>query len=305
MGAATKMRVEELEVPSLDRVALLWSADGDARRRGGCVALHGAALPQRRQPIFEHLATTLAPLGISVLTFDRRSWPDGDTPLKVQAADARRAVQFLRARIDGNVGLFGFSQGAWAASLAAADLPDVSFLAPVGCSGVSPSQQMRYYTDELLRRAGYPTEDRSLLRDARAAVEDVLRGAGDRGHAERLLAVAAERPWFELSYLPPTIPDPGDSWPDMDYDPEPAFSQVQCPVLLVYGAAEEYVPAEASKTAWLRATRASGDSRLTIVDLPDCGHFPAPGGSGSALDVQVSAFSPAYTAELQHWLTRD
>jgi pimeloyl-ACP methyl ester carboxylesterase len=163
-------------------------------------------------------------------------------------------VRFLRARVGGEVGVFGFSQGAWAASLAAADFPDVSFLALVGCSGVSPARQMRHYTDELLRRAGYRAEDRALLGEARAAVEEVLRGAGDRPRVGRLLAAAVERPWFELSYLPPTLPAPEDSWPDMDYDPEPAFSRVQCPVLLVYGDDEECVPAEASKSVWRRAT---------------------------------------------------
>ncbi|MGN6576610.1 MAG: alpha/beta fold hydrolase [Nocardioides sp.] len=273
------------------------------RPRAGIVALHGAALPQRRQPIFEHLATTLTSLGISVLTFDRTppSTLNGDTPLQVQADDARRAVEFLRSHLDARVGVFGFSQGAWAASLAAADFPGISFLALVGCSGVSPAKQMRYYTDELLRRAGHSAEDRAVLTEARAAVEDVLRGTGDRGRAERLLAVAVKRPWFELSYLPRTLPGPGDSWPDMDYDPEPAFSRVRCPVLLVYGADEECVPAQASKTVWLRATQPATGSQLTIVDLPACGHFPALGADGASLDVPVSEFSPAYTTALQEW----
>jgi pimeloyl-ACP methyl ester carboxylesterase len=295
------MRTDEVDVPALGRVALLWSPDGDVRPRGGCVALHGAALPQRRQPIFEHLATVLTQLGISVLTYDRRSWPAGDTPLQVQADDARHAVRFLRAELGREVGIFGFSQGAWAASLAAADFPDVSFLALVGCSGVSPARQMRYYTDELLRRAGYSAEDRALLGEARAAMEEVLRGAGDRRHAERLLAAAVDRPWFELSYLPRTLPGPGDSWPDMDYDPEPAFSRVRCPVLLVYGDDEECVPAEASKSVWRRAAGSSTGSRLMVVDLPGCGHFPAPGRSGSSTAVPVSAFSAAYTTALERW----
>jgi pimeloyl-ACP methyl ester carboxylesterase len=297
------MRVEELEVPSLGRPALLWSPDPGVSPRGAIVALHGAALPQRRQPLFEHLATTLTPLGISILTFDRRPppRPNGDTPLQVQADDARHAVQFLRTRVDGQVGVFGFSQGAWAASLAAADFRAIAFLALVGCSGVSPANQMRYYTDELLRRAGHSVEDRALLASTRAAVEDVLRGTGDRGRAEHLLAAAVKRPWFELSHLPRTVPGPDDSWPDMDYDPEPAFSRVRCPVLLVYGADEECVPAEASKSVWLRATQPFTAGQLTIVDLPDCGHFPAPGGDGVSLDVPVSAFSPKYTTILQQW----
>jgi pimeloyl-ACP methyl ester carboxylesterase len=160
-------------------------------------------------------------------------------------------VRFLRARVDGEVGVFGFSQGAWAASL--------------------------------------------------AAVEEVLRGAGDRRLAERLLAAAVERPWFELSYLPRTLPAPGDSWPDMDHDPEPAFSRVRCPVLLIYGDDEECVPAQTSKTVWQRAAVPSTRARLTVVDLPGCGHFPAPGHSGASTTVPVSAFSATYTTALERW----
>ena len=60
----------------------------------------------------------------------------------------------------------------------------------------------------------------------------------------------------------------------MDYDPEPTFASVTCPTLLVYGADEECVTADASKEAWQRAARTEGRSDLTIVDLPSCGTSP-------------------------------
>src|SRR5262245_20072933 len=40
---------------------------------GGVVALHGAGLPQRDQPLFSHLARILGPLGYAVLSYDRRA----------------------------------------------------------------------------------------------------------------------------------------------------------------------------------------------------------------------------------------
>jgi pimeloyl-ACP methyl ester carboxylesterase len=112
--------------------------------RGGVVALHGSSLPQRRPPILEHLTATLVPLGFATLTIDRRPWPNGeDTPISVQADDAIAAVEFLRGEIRAPVGLFGFSQGAWSASLAAARDSAVALLMLVGCSGASPAEQMR------------------------------------------------------------------------------------------------------------------------------------------------------------------
>ena len=74
---------------------------------------------------------------------------------------------------------------------------------------------MRYYTDELLRRAGYGTEDRDRLRALRLALEDVLRGDGDREPAGELLAAAVAEPWFPLAYLRPSCRRPtsaGTTW---------------------------------------------------------------------------------------------
>lgn len=300
------MRSAEIVVPTVDGTGLILAPDRGLPLRGGVVVLHGAALPQREQPLFEHLARTLTPLGYAVLSYDRRAAVGGgDTRLDVQAEDALAGVAALQAEIGAHVGLFGFSQGAWAAALAASRSADVEFLALVGCCGVSPAIQMRYYTDELLRRAGYGTDDRRQLHTLRLAVEDVLRGKGDRAHAAELLAAAATRPWFPMAYLALELPPPAERWHDMDYDPEPTFSAVSRPTLLMYGADEECVPAAASKAAWLRAARVASNPDLTIVDLPGCGHFPAATGESTTdLQLPISDISPAYTEALHGWFAR-
>jgi len=296
------MRRSEIAVPALDGPGLLRVPDAGVEVRGGVVPLHGAAFPERDQPLFEHLAATLTPLGYAVLSFDRRPSPDGDdTTLDVQATDALAALSALAAETGAPVGLFGFSQGAWAAALAASRSAEVRFLALVGGSGVSPALQMRYYTDELLRRGGYDEAARARLLALRIAVEDVLRGAGDRQEAADLLARAATEPWFSMAYLPPELPSPDERWRDMDYDPEPTASAVTCPTLLVYGADEECVPAVASKEVWLRAAKAAGNADLTVVDIPGCGHIPVEGDPPIDLGFTVSDISSAYTAALRAW----
>jgi hypothetical protein len=286
-----------------DRPALLQVPADGAAPRAGVVALHGASLPQRRQPLFDHLAATLGPLGVAVLSYDRRPAADGDgdTSLSVQADDALAAASYLRERLGVPVGLYGFSQGAWAATLAASLDLDLPFLAVLGCSGVSPAEQMRFYTDELLRRAGHGPDERSRLRRLRLEVEELLRGRGDRATASALLAAAREEPWYGLAYLPDELPGPEDSWADMDHDPVPVLERVTCPTLALYGADEECVPGPASIAAWRRAAEVSGNAAVTLAELPGCGHFPAPGVDGSSLDVPRAAFSPAYAASLTGW----
>ena len=296
------MQSRELDPSPFGRPALLRMPDPGIHVRGGVVALHGAGLPQRRQPLFEHLAITLTPMGFAVLTFDRRPGrEDEDTPFDIQAEDALAAIEHLRITIDAPVGLYGFSQGAWAASLAASRDSTVAMLATVGCSGVSPAEQMRFHTDERLRRAGYDDSVRAQQRELRMAYEALLRGDGDRETAGGLLADAVDQPWFGLSYLDSRLPAPEQSWPDMDYDPEPAFSKVSCPVLLIYGADEDCVPAADSEQIWRRAMRSGLRPEPTVVTIAGCGHFPAPDGDPNSLSVPVAGFSPAYTIALRRW----
>ena len=191
------MRVSDEYVAALGRPMTVWRPDG--QMRAGVVALHGAMLPQRDQPLFEHLAETLTPLGYAVASYDRRPHDGGGVPLDDQVTDALGGMTYLRQLIGTSAGLYGFSQGAWAASVAAARSPDVGFLALLGCSGVSPAAQMRYFMDESLRRAGHGTAVRTAAAQVRLAVEAVLRGGGDRGELAALLEGATGEPWWPLT----------------------------------------------------------------------------------------------------------
>lgn len=248
--------------------------------RHGVVALHGASDPRRSHPLYVHLARTLAPLGVAVLRYDRRPRADGDVPLAVQARDAMVAVRMLRAREDCAVALWGYSQGAWAAALAAAEHPaEVDSLVAVSSVGVTPAEQMRHGTAELLRRNGFSDTVGDLLA-LRAAYEDYLRGRRDRASVQAIVDRAAHEAWFPLAYVRRTLPTP-EAWVDLDFDPKAVFARVRCPVLACYGENDEWVPIEESVAAWRQAC-----DDVTIVRLAGCGHEPG---------------GPAYTDALVRW----
>jgi uncharacterized protein len=265
--------------------------------RGGLVPLHPASDGSRRQFLFEHLAETLVPRGVAVLGFDRRPTPSGeDVPFETQADDALAALDTLRAQPEvGSVplGLWAWSQGAWAASLAAAQSPEVAFLVLVAACGVSPAVQMRYGTAEQLRRHGYADEE-SLreLAELRAAREEVLRDPSRLEAAQAVVARYADRPWFDLAYVPRTL-DPSHDWPDMDFDPASTLAEVRCPALLFYGEEDEWTPIESSLDAWRRA----GNGELTVVRLAGADHAPTLGGVH-----EPDAIVPEYTQALTAWL---
>ncbi|MEU7573326.1 alpha/beta hydrolase [Micromonospora sp. NPDC049240] len=265
--------------------------------RGGLVVLHGSHADKRSHFLYRHLARLLPPAGVAVLRYDRRPRVDGrDVPLADQAEDAAAAVAVLRRHVGpAPVGLWGFSQGAWAAAVTAAAHP-VDFLILVSCSGVSPAAQMRYGTAEQLRRHGYGPVDVAELTRLREIAEGFQRGDVPRPAAQAALTAALSRPWFPLAFLPRELSERPGTWADMDFDPAPVFARLTGPVLLCYGETDAWVPIEESIAVWRRAAH---DADLTVTRLPGCDHAPTLGERE-----ELAAVSPRYEAVLLDWLDR-
>jgi uncharacterized protein len=268
-------------------------------RRGAVAVLHGAEAGQRSFFCYLHLAQTLSAVGIAVLRYDRRPHVDNeDVPLDRQAGDAAAAITALRGFVgDVPIGLWGFSQGAWAAPLAAARHPEqVAFLILVSSCGVTPAQQMRFGTAQQLRRHGFDAADLAELNELRTVVEDYLRGNADRNAAQRVVDRYADRDWFSLGYVSRYLPDWPGAWGDMDFDPVPVFARVSCPVLLFYGESDAWMPIEDSVAAWRRATTGTA-AQLTVHRLAGCDHLPTLNEGQSMADI-----SPQYTDTLLSWI---
>lgn len=265
--------------------------------RAGVVPLHPSDDRSRSQFLFEHLADVLPARGVAVLRYDRRPMDDGrDVPYQVQVDDLTCAREVLAGEIGpAPIGLWGFSQGAWIALLAAAGDPTVAFLALVGCSAVSPARQMRYGTAEQLRRAGFGTDDLAELGQLRAAWERHQRGQLPRAQAQSVVDRYRGRAWFPLSWVWEELPD-GRIWDDMDFDPAVPISRLTCPVLAFYGD-DEWVPVPESIEIW--RSRFPDAARLTVRELPGTAHHPTLGGGRD-----LPSVSPDYTATLTGWLDR-
>lgn len=269
--------------------------------RGGLVPLHGAAFPSRHFFLFEHLAQATRGAGWATLRYDRRP-SEKMVPLRHQVNDALEAVRLLRSRTElrsAPVGLWGLSQGAWTAMLAAAQHEMVDFLVLVGFSGVSPGRQMRYATANFLRQAGYDSEsDLRELTELRTVYERYLRGDQDRASAQQLIDDLHQRPWFRLAYVDASLPDRSDIDDPhfFDFEPEEHMSMVRCPVLAFYGDQDDTVPVDDSIAVLHRAARRAGNE-LSVHVLEGVGH---------ALTVddrnETAALHHEYQPELIRWL---
>jgi pimeloyl-ACP methyl ester carboxylesterase len=235
----------------------------------------------------------LPPAGIGVVTFDRRGEGDssGDASrgrFRVQTDDALAVIDAVE--VD-RVGLWGFSQGAWIAPLAATLCERVAFLALVASTGVTPAEQMAYATAEQLRHAGYGEGVVARALELRRRFEERVRRGGRDSVLSADLLAALDEPWFGHLFMPPVLlDDEGRAlWiEEMDFDPRPVLRRIRVPTLCFFGAADSWTPVEASVRAW-REERPEAE----IAVLADAEHD---------LTLPDGTLAPEYEHRLVDWL---
>jgi pimeloyl-ACP methyl ester carboxylesterase len=261
------------------------------------VALHGAGEGTRESPSLRHLHELLPPLGIGVVTFDRRGEGEstGDATRGRFELQVDDALAVLRAVDAERVGLWGISQGGWIGPFAAAASDEVAFLALVASTGVTPAEQMTYAVERQLRLAGYGDDVVERALELRRRFERWVHTRAPEPDEELAadLWAGVDEPWWGQVWLPPTLLD-GESvrlWiEEMDFDPRPSFAQVRVPTLLFYGAEDSWTPVEPSVEAW----RAAGGREVEIVVVPGAEHD---------LTLPDGNFAPEYERRLVEWLT--
>ena len=244
------------------------------------IAAHTSAHGIRNFGVYQHLADTLSPCGISVFIFDRRGSGDSSGDFKTAtffdlADDMQAAIDKLKLRrdIDPNqIGLWGMSQGGWIAPLTAAQSPDVAFLVGVSAVGVSPAEQMNYSAEYQLRENGFSDQNSNQMLESRSLVDEYCRGNADLSEVKEKLNTFRDEAWFPLAYLDGPLPeDPTKTkWvQEMDFDPVPWIQKIDLPVLLLYAEHDPWVPINKSITQWEKYS----PQDLTIHQIKGANHF--------------------------------
>jgi pimeloyl-ACP methyl ester carboxylesterase len=220
------------------------------------VVTHAAGAPLRDLPLYRHLKEMLPALDVAVFVYDRRGSGKSSGDLQTSdyallADDAIAAVRMLKAdaRIDSRrVGIWGLSQGGWLSLLAASRSSEPAFIISVSAPLVSPDVQMMFRSVNVLRVNGYPQADIDQMIATRKAVDDYMRGSGDRAAAQRLVDAAKAKPWFKFLYMSETVSDRATSrWrKEIEFDPLQTLGGVKVPALVIYGAADPVVPVAVS-----------------------------------------------------------
>jgi pimeloyl-ACP methyl ester carboxylesterase len=278
------------------------------------VVTHAAAAPSRDLPLYQHLKQMLPTLGIAVFIYDRRGSGKSGGDLKTSdyallADDAIAAVRMLKAdsRIDAQrVGIWGLSQGGWLALLAASRSSEPAFVISVSAPLVSPDVQMMFSSINSLRINGYSQADIDQMIATRGAVDNYMRGSGDRERAQRLVDAAKTKPWFKLLYMGETVADRETSrWrKEIEFDPMRTLEGVKIPALVIYGASDPVVPVAVSVDR-LRVPH----QKLDVVVIAGADHsmqvsVPAEVQMDPSRSHEQAPEAAEYFAVLASWLTR-
>lgn len=269
------------------------------------VFLHGSG-PEGRWAS-RYLATQVAAHGFASLIFDKRGVgaSSGDWRLAAPddlVGDALAAVARLlgEPRIDPTrIGVHGHSQGGTLVPMVAARSSHVAFIIASAAAGL-PTDSVELFSilNSVLPAAATAEDSASATQYVRELVAVAYRGR-PRMLLDSLAALLKERAWF----FPPPAPD-NQYWTFSrvfaKYKPLDWWARVRVPVLLIYGAEDQRVPAAESASRIRMVLRESGNKHLTIRILPGADHTfrLRPGPSGWPVT------APDYIPSLLSWLAQ-
>ena len=269
------------------------------------VFLHGSGAEGRWASRF--LATQLARHGIAALIFDKRGVgvSTGDwrhAGLEDLAGDGVAAVARLlrEPRIDPRrIGIHGHSQGGTLAPLVAARAGRVAFVIGSAAAGVPPDSCELYSVHNSIYPAATSAADSASAMDYVGELVAVAYHGRPRVRLDSLAAALRDRPWY---FTPPAA---GDSYWSLSkalaaYRPLAWWAKIRVPVLLLYGAEDQRVPAAESAARIVGALRRAGNADVTVRIFPGADHtfrLP-PGPSGWPVT------APEYIATLLDWLAK-
>lgn len=277
------------------------------------IALHGAQVPLRTDPLYRHLIEILPRLGIAVFLYDRRGSggstsggaASGDFDLLAQDAVAAFARLRQEPGIDSTrIGFWGLSQGGWLTLLAAKKEQRAAFAVAVSAPMAGADVQMNFAVANILRVEGQSQVviDRALR--ARTMVDDYARGRRSRAEAAAAEADIRSEPWYGRTWLKGNIDDP--QWKQqIDADPLRALAGSRVPTLILFGQADPWVPVAPSLAALRSRASEFPQAIVQVIDGADHAMMldvPPSRQLDTRFAAQAAPNAPAYFAVLGAWL---
>ncbi|AXB48050.1 alpha/beta hydrolase family protein [Amycolatopsis albispora] len=237
----------------------------DGVRRPAMVLVHGSGRVTREKVRRE--AEAFAAQGVVSLIYDKdvSAYSTVSRDFSALADDAVAALAYLRTRPEADparTGLWGLSEGAWVAPLAATR-SDPAFLVVVGGNGVSPVRAQSWSYRRWLGHQGVTSD----------AVLDLVSSTATR--------IAAEAGMF----------------PEADFDPVPSLERLRLPVLGIWGGKDNQSPPGDATAVYARALAANPSYTMRV--FPDAHHALIRTTTGFD---RLDALAPGYPELVGSWV---
>ena len=260
------------------------------------ILVHGSGPGTRDEGLAGHrpfavLADYLARRGVAVLRYDKRgiSRSTGDYEnhtLPQLVEDLNAVVQAMVARKQfANLGLIGLSEGPQiAAEVAAKNPKTVNFVVSLAGTGL-PGIEMLVLQDRVWAKdhGANPAEVERLMVYVRAYYEAILTNAEVQPRLEALKALYERLSPEEKTLVEKHKMNEGTlsvSWAAKPFlratllsNPQVAWRQVQCPVLVLGGSLDHQVPAKENLAGIIAALSAGGNKKVESAELLSLNHL--------------------------------
>lgn len=205
------------------------------------------------------------------------------TSFEERAREVLAGVEVLKKRKDMNprqIGLYGDSQTAWIAPLAANFSRDVAFLILRVPSALPVTENILYEIESNLRRDNFSEADIAKALALRQLIHrTILNNSGweelkseiDKARTEKWFPLVRAGWFFSLKIPPDEAAAKGLRDP-LTYDPLPILESIKIPVLALNGELDEAVPTKRSVPIFEQALRKAGNKDFTVRVLPHAGH---------------------------------
>jgi pimeloyl-ACP methyl ester carboxylesterase len=242
------------------------------------IFIHGSGAEGRWANAY--LADYVARHGVVALIYDKRGVgaSSGDwrtSTMQDLVDDARAGVDLLAHRSDvdaGKIGVYGHSQGGELAAAIAEHNGEVGWIIAAD-SPIGPQYRQDLYRVDTMLATMYSGKDLADAKALYAEFVDVARAGASHDQLRADIAAAGSTKWLaDLG-----IPDDASwiwNWYDKvgNYDNAPAWGAVRVPVLLLFGADDALVPAQASITQTTSILESHGNERVSAHVFPGADH---------------------------------
>jgi alpha-beta hydrolase superfamily lysophospholipase len=242
---------------------------------------HGSG--QESRDASRGLASLFAVNGFACFIFDKRGVGKSEgehwaASFNDYAEDLLAAVRLLQSNsqiIKNKIGLYGHSQGGWTVPLAISKAPsEIAFAVLSAANCVSPLDQHMYNGRRILRLRGIDTATISEVEQFRRSKYAASLGIITKEKFNNeILPAAKQRDWLSKQQL--TNEELGvDQFFEFNcfYDPLPALSTIQCPMLLVYAEKDNYTNTALNARLMKEQFEKNGNKNVSIQILKDANH---------------------------------